>query len=115
MKKADFIVVGFVAVLLLVWGVFTSGGEKVSIYVDSEVYKTISLKENTTINIETQYGKTTVVIDEGKVFIKETDCPNKLCQKGVISKAGQSIVCLPNRVSILIEGKTKESEADVLL
>ena len=115
MKKADFIVLGFVLVLLLAWGVTTSGGEEVSIFVNSEVYKTLSLKENTTINIETEYGKTTVVIADGEVFIKETDCPNKLCQKGAISKAGQSIVCLPNRVSILIEGKTKETEADVLL
>ncbi len=115
MKKADFIVLGFVAILLLVWGMFASGGEEVSIYVDSEVYKTISLRENTTINIETEYGKTAVVVAGGEVFIKETDCPNKLCKKSAISKAGQSIVCLPNRVSILIERKTKETEADVLL
>ena len=113
MKKADFIVVVLVIVLLVVWGLFTSGGEAVSIYVDSEVYKTLSLRENNVINIETEYGKTTVVIENGEVFVKETDCPNKLCQKTTIRKAGQSIVCLPNRVSILIEGKTKE--ADVLL
>ena len=67
------------------------------------------------MNIETEYGKTTVVIDNGRVCVKETDCPNKLCQKGAITMAGQSIVCLPNRVSVLIEGKTKENEADVLL
>ncbi|MBR1969620.1 MAG: NusG domain II-containing protein [Clostridia bacterium] len=115
MKKADFIVLGFVVGLLLVWGAFTSGGEKVSIYVDGEVYKTLSLKENAKVKIETEYGKTTVVIDDGRVYIKETSCPNKLCQKGEISKAGQSIVCLPNRVSVLVEGKTKETEADVLL
>ena len=115
MKKADFIVVGFVAILLAVWGVFTSGGEEVCVFVDSEVYKTLSLSENTTINIETEYGKTTVVVKDGEVFIKEADCPNKLCQKSAISKSGQSIVCLPNRVSILIEGKTKETEADVLV
>ena len=115
MKKADFIVLGFVVGLLLVWCAFISGGEKVSIYVDGEVYKTLSLKENTKLKIETEYGKTTVVIDDGRVYIKETNCPNKLCQKGAISRAGQSIVCLPNRVSIVVEGKTKETEADVLL
>lgn len=115
MKKADFAVLGLVLVLLLVWMGFTSGGEEVSIYIDSEIYKTFPLSENNAVNIETGYGKTTVVICDGNVFIKETDCPNKLCQKGAISKAGQSIVCLPNRVSIVIEGKTKETEADVLL
>ncbi len=115
MKKADFAVLGFVLVLILIWGAFLKSGEKVCIYVDSREYKTVSLNENITLNIETEYGKNTVVVNNGEVFIEETDCPNKLCRKSKISRAGQSIVCLPNRVSILIEGKTKESEADVLL
>ena len=115
MKKADFIVLCFVIVLLLVCGLIKTEGEEVSICVNGEAYKTLSLKENTKVDIETEYGKTTVVVENGEVYIKETDCPNKLCLKSAISKAGQSIVCLPNRVSILIEGKTKETEADVLL
>lgn len=115
MKKADAAVLGFVIVLMLVWKCFSAGGERVCIYVDSKEYKTVSLNENITINIETEYGKNTVTVRDGKVFIDEADCPDKLCQNGKISKAGQSIVCLPNRVSVLIEGKAKEKEADVLL
>jgi hypothetical protein len=32
------------------------------------------------------------------------DCPDKLCiRQGIVSRSGERIVCLPNRVSITIE------------
>ena len=49
-----------------------------------------------------------VVVENGKVRVKESSCPDSVCvNTGEISKPGQAIVCLPNRVSIQIEGNAK--------
>jgi hypothetical protein len=37
--------------------------------------------------------------------MKDADCPDKLCEKtGKISKNGETIVCLPHRVVVEIQG-----------
>jgi hypothetical protein len=37
----------------------------------------------------------------------DADCPDKLCEKqGKISKNGQSIICLPNKIVIKINSDT---------
>ena len=55
-----------------------------------------------------------ITIDKGYVFVQETDCPNRLCRaQGKISKAGQSIVCIPAELIITVEGGT--SDADIIV
>lgn len=44
-----------------------------------------------------------LVIENGQVYMKDADCPDKLCVKqGKINKDGQSIICLPNKVVVKI-------------
>ena len=46
-----------------------------------------------------------VVISGGTVSVTEASCKNQVCVKhGVISRPGESIVCLPNRLVVTIEG-----------
>ena len=46
-----------------------------------------------------------VEIKDGRVRMIEASCPNHLCiRQGWISLEGQSIVCLPNKVVVRIEG-----------
>ena len=45
-----------------------------------------------------------------EAFLKEASCPDHLCiNMGRIRKTGQSIICLPNKVTVEIRGK-KESD-----
>jgi hypothetical protein len=45
------------------------------------------------------------ILESGAVRIIESTCPDKICVRtGWISRPGQSIVCLPNRVVVRIEG-----------
>ena len=50
-------------------------------------------------------GHNKVVISDGRVWMEEADCPDKLCMaQGKISQPGQTIICLPNRVMVTIRG-----------
>lgn len=58
-------------------------------------------------------GTNTLVISGGEAYISEADCPDGLCvSQGRISRTGQTVVCLPNRVMLRIVGA---DDADVEL
>lgn len=47
----------------------------------------------------------TVHIQNGAVWVVGADCGDKTCERtGRINRAGQSIVCLPNGISVVIGG-----------
>lgn len=51
------------------------------------------------------------------VLVEEADCPTQDCvHTGTITRAGQSIVCLPARIIIRLEGGTVDKDApDVVI
>ena len=50
-----------------------------------------------------------VVISGGTVSVTEASCKNQVCVKhGAISRSGESIVCLPNRLVVRIENGSEE-------
>lgn len=52
----------------------------------------------------------TVIVENGTVRVENSDCKDKLCEEfGRISKSGESIICIPNKLSITVGG---ESEVD---
>ena len=54
-------------------------------------------------------GTNKLVIKDGEAYIEEASCPDKQCVKqGKISKAGEMLVCLPNRVVIKIVDANEE-------
>ncbi len=56
--------------------------------------------------IEVEGTGNRIEIKDGSVRMTDTDCPDELCiRTGSISKSGQTIVCLPNRVTVRIVGE----------
>ena len=54
-------------------------------------------------------GHNKVVIAGGEVWMEAADCPDKLCvAQGKISRSGQTIICLPNKVMVTIKGGKSE-------
>jgi hypothetical protein len=86
----------------------------VSITVNGEEYLTLPLtRELEEITVEGYRGESYVEIDDGKVRMVDSACPDKLCvRSGWISRPGESIVCLPNRV--VIEIKSGEGGPDAV-
>ena len=114
MKKGDIALIIVAVIFFVLWLIPKPMGGRVIISLNGEVFKEVSLDENSVIPIETEFGKNTVVIEKGEVFVTHSDCPDGLCEKDRISKSGESIVCLPNRLSVTVRGKNKE-EVDVIL
>lgn len=79
----------------------TRNGEKIGEY---------SLLENQTFVVtDGNHSYNTIVIENGQVWIDQADCPDKLCVKqGKISKSGQSIICLPHKLTILVQTDSRQ-------
>ena len=89
-------------------------GNKVVIKVDGEIVKIVNLTDTNNIIVNGYDGGTnTVVIENGTVYMTEADCPDKICvNTGKISKIGETIVCLPHRVVVEIQGEVSQSDSD---
>jgi hypothetical protein len=50
-------------------------------------------------------GTNVLVIEDGKAWISQADCPDHICvRQGKIHYTGQVITCLPNRLTVTVEG-----------
>ena len=66
-------------------------------------------KDGTYLIYGSHLGTNKLVIKDEKAYIEEASCPDKQCMKqGKISKAGEMLVCLPNRVVIKIVDANEE-------
>ncbi|MEJ5187425.1 MAG: NusG domain II-containing protein [Candidatus Geothermincolales bacterium] len=103
------LVVGVLAIsfFLLAQDVSRSGGNHngtLSVRVNGEEVMKLELSENREISIRGWQGESFLEIREGRVRMVESACPDKLCVRtGWISRPGESIVCLPNRVVLEIK------------
>ena len=89
---------------------FQHEGRVAVIEVDGELVGNFSLEEDRFIPVDGKLGTTRVEIVGNGVRVLDSPCPHKLCVKsGPISRSGETLVCLPNRVVIRIEGGEKPS------
>lgn len=73
----------------------------VKITEDNEVLYTVSLYKDAVIELE----HNTVVVQKGKVYVSRADCKNQICvNTGKISKKGEQIICLPNKIIVEVKG-----------
>jgi len=83
-----------------------SDGDTVVITSGGELYGEYSLYEDREITVKSGDESNTVTISGGSVSVSEATCRNQVCVRhSAISQSGESIVCLPNRLVVRIEGK----------
>ncbi len=112
MKKNDLIlaaaIIAAAAVILAIQFFRQDNGEQhVVVTVDGDVFGTYDLAENQTIEI----GKTNrLVIENGNARMEWADCPDQICvNHKAVDKNGESIICLPNKVVVSVEGSKTSS------
>ena len=103
MKKGDIAVICSVAVAFVLSIVllipFSKQGSRVVVKQDNKIVYNESININKTVDTPTN----TVIIKDGIVYISNATCKNQVCvNTGKISKKGESIVCLPNKVVVEI-------------
>ena len=98
----------FVGILVfLIIELTKTEGSTVSVTVNGESVAEYSLSEDGEYPING--GTNILIISDGKAYLKEANCPDKLCvNQGKISMSGERIVCLPNKVMIEILGEGDE-------
>ena len=118
--RGDAVIIFGVILLAIFIGVFfvmkigTDRGTMVCIYQDGIKIQELPLWKDNEILIQNSYTNKLAVKDE-KAAIVESDCPGMDCvHSGWIGGKGRSLVCLPNRVEIRIEGE-KDSEVDFIV
>ena len=79
-----------------------------SIVLDGETigtYDLTGLTEPVTLTVDQADYPLTIRLEPGRVCIGESACPSQDCvHTGAITRGGQSIVCLPARIVIQLEG-----------
>ncbi len=115
MKKGDFAVIALAVVLALTYILMPHRGSVAAVYVNGELYEKLSLDKDTQLVIESEFGTNTVVIENAALRIINSDCPNKQCETQSANRAVRSIVCLPNRLSVIIENGKNDNETDVII
>ena len=104
MKKGDIAVICSVAVAFVLSIVllipFSKQGSRVVVKQDNKIVYNESININKTVDTPTN----TVIIKDGIVYISDATCKNQVCvNTGKISKKGESIICLPNKVIVEIK------------
>lgn len=116
MKKRDFILIGAIlAVILIAFAVMflvKKDGAYVVVRVNGEEVAKYSLEDEG--EYELNGGTNILRIEDGKAYLISADCPDHLCVKqGKISKSGETITCLPNRLTVTVYG-SDEGEVELI-
>lgn len=112
MKNKVLIIIAAAIFLLGIAGCFLvlNAPEKDNVVIkqDDKILYTINLRtaEDKTFDIDYKGHVNTVEIKDGKIRVKQADCPDKVCVKtGWLSSSAIPIVCLPNHLVIEFEDK----------
>lgn len=120
-RKNDILLLGglvlVLAVITLAVVLTKRTGNEVVVSVDGRVVKTFPLDVDTGYEIEgAGGGRNFLVIQDGQAYLKEASCPDLLCvYMGKISRVGQSIICLPNKVTVEIRGEKNDDGYDAIV
>ena len=107
MKKRDLILIGAIlAVIIVMFTVITltkEDGAYVIVRLDGNEIARYSLTENG--EYELNGGTNILRIEDGDAFLVSANCPDHLCVKqGRIDQTGETITCLPNRLTVTVYG-----------
>ena len=115
MKRKDFILLGIIVfvilALYLVINLTKQDGAFVVVRIDGKQVAQYSLSEDG--EYELNGGTNVLKIENGQAFLISANCPDHLCVKqGKIDQGGETITCLPNRLTITVYGV--DAEVDLI-
>ena len=119
MKKNDFILIIIIALVgivlfFLINVMLSKPGSAIKVYIDGELTRELSLSEDGNYDIISgDDGINILVIENGAAYIKDANCPDKICvNEGKISQGGESLICLPHKLVVSVD-ITQENEKEI--
>lgn len=125
-KKINKYDIGLIAAIIIinVFLIFFGGRNAVDenskiayIYSDNKLVREYVLTDDVKdeVEIKTDTGFNTLHVEDGQIWIHDASCPDKICiHQGKISRDGEIIVCLPNRMLIKIVDNSSDDEIDFI-
>lgn len=90
---------------------FKDDGTYAEISCDGKVVKTVPLSEDAEFSV----NDIKFSVKENSVCVISSPCPDKICVKtGAIKRNGETIICLPEKVSVRVVSEDKVS-ADIVV
>lgn len=123
LTRGDKLLIAFLSIFSLALALYIShvsagtSNNYLSVMVNGKEIKKIEFSDEMigkTFEIETEFGRNVLEIGDHTARVIEADCPDKLdIKQGEISKPGQVIVCLPNR--LIIEYKSDDVDEEEII
>ena len=109
--KSDIILISVLLCLALILGAVIlltrSAGSFAVVEIDGVEVGRYRLDKNAEYVLNN--GTNILKIENGEAYLIYADCPDKTCVKtGKIMHVGESIICLPNKLSVVIRGSTSD-------
>ncbi|MDD3277450.1 MAG: NusG domain II-containing protein [Lachnospiraceae bacterium] len=117
MKKNDFMLIAVIlAVAGAVW-LFHSFSSRQADYLTVSVDGAIVGEYPLSKDLEIPIGKGNICrIEDHKVFMASADCPDQICvHHTAIQADGETIICLPNKVTLTVHHTKQQSEVDTIV
>lgn len=92
--------------------VYAERGGEAALYIQNQSKVWIyPLSKELELDIPGPLGLTHVHIRDGTAFVESSPCRDKICiHMGRISRNGEWVACLPNRVFLRVQGKTAQGK-----
>lgn len=118
--KKDIIIIGAALLaalaLYLILQLGFGGGEATTVVatVDGKVALRRPLAMNATYEVPNGDGRVNIIcVENGEVYMKEANCRDGLCiRQGRMKNTAKTIVCLPNKVVVSLEGDQAQTAVD---
>ena len=92
------------ALAVFLYATRQSGGY-VSVQMDGQTVMELPLSEDTQVLLGEDGHTNTLVIRNGTARVAEATCPDQICvRQGAVQYEGESIVCLPHKLVVSVEG-----------
>ena len=107
--RNDFLLVTVLLLLggtlaLFLWFTRQTGGT-VSVQIDGKIVMELPLNKDAELVLGEGEHTNTLVIKDGRAQVIKASCPDQICvRQGSVQYAGESIVCLPHRLVVTVQG-----------
>lgn len=91
---------------LLLWlGLTRQAGGTARVQIGGETVMELPLSQDARVVLGEGGHTNTLVIENGAARVEQADCPDQVCvRQGAVRYNGESIVCLPHKLIVSIEG-----------